>query len=660
MLSAVGVQYSSLGPPTLHATTLADLALLTIVPPQPTQFSGEAIFCTLDQHLSRWMPSFVSEIQPDGILRFKNLNSTTVFVPRTLTLPSSTGVGTTGVRWPSVRASSARAATRLILRGGSQTAAALLSTVDGTLKEAWSSGDQSAWTLKVFTQPGDAKNVGAITSVTANTATIDPTDNALTWASNFWPGREGIIYLINTVTSGFAMTEMRIITANTALTAGGTSVITWDASQPLDNSGYNNYRIVASAGGLNEVGRLYNVREPHTGAVGLSTYIGAHLVVKSPIPIKWANNTKSVEIYYATGIVVGGSLAIETPLGVEVLPGSGQFRFIQPVVLPNGATSTLNTGYPTTVAGGLPIDVQILALYSRGINESIVPADSAGPVANYQGTAYTVQGMQITRLIDVPAYTNQWDAAAMAALGQQHLDAIKDTVYEGTGEILGEPTWDIFDFNYAFNYAIAGTTSPWSAINAPVRRVTLLFPQGEGVMHKTQFQFSTTRRPFSGDDLYLHPSFTGGSVMNNFGGDIGLSRLAGSTGFVTAGQGEPAQDEEIDPGKFLRQGAVGRPAYDGEVRRRENRQAVKQRNEEHRQERREAAPQEMRAEELARQWKDEGEREAAGEKIPAKPLTNQEREERAAKVREAMREKELDRQGEERRRQALADLGKGF
>jgi hypothetical protein len=129
---------------------------------------------------------------------------------------------------------------------------------------------------------------------------------------------------------------------------------------------------------------------------------------------------------------------------------------------------------------------------------------------------------------------------------------------------------------------------------------------------------------------------------------------------VTAGQGEPAQDEEIDPGKFLRQGAVGRPAYDGEVRRREDRQAVKQRNEEHRQERREAAPQEMRAEELARQWKDEGEREAAGEKIPAKPLTNQEREERAAKVREAMREKELDRQGEERRRQALADLGKGF
>jgi hypothetical protein len=89
------------------------------------------------------------------------------------------------------------------------------------------------------------------------------------------------------------------------------------------------------------------------------------------------------------------------------------------------------------------------------------------------------------------------------------------------------------------NYAIAGTTSPWSAINAPVRSVTIAWPGGSGSRHRVSFGFTTQRRPFSGDDLYLHPSFTGASIIGQMQG-LGLEGFAGmpiTGGFEHPGAG---------------------------------------------------------------------------------------------------------------------------
>jgi hypothetical protein len=559
-LNAQGIgNYTGLpSAPVLPAATVADFALLTIVPPQPVQLGGENVLNILEQILSRWMPKYLVELKPDGTIRCKDTTDVTVFVPRTLTLPSTSGLGDHGVQWPRIRSSSARCATRLVLRGGPIAAVALLSTVNGTLEKAWSSTDQSAWTLYDFTQPKDAKDSGNASSVTGNSVTVQSTDATKTWGSNFWPGRQGVIILTNTVANGINVSEHRRITTNTALSGGGTSVISWDSSQPLSGAGYNKYTIVGTAGNRTDVGRLYNVRDPGTGNVGTATYIGAHLVTRSPIPLPWANNSKSVQIYYATALVVGGTVPVETPLGVEALPGTGQFRFVQPVVTPNGQPSKLNTGWPATVADGLPTDVQVLALYSRGANQVVVPPDVGG-VPQYQGSAYAAHGVTITHTIDVPAYADQWDATAMTALAQQHLDSLKDTVYEGSGELLAEPTWDVLELNYALNYAIAGTTSPWSAMNAPVRGVTIEWPQGTGSRHRVSFEFSTLRRPFSGDDLYMHPSFTGQSIIGGLQGSIGTEMSIG------AGPGSyempVGQDQgDFSPGELVREGPIGLPA----------------------------------------------------------------------------------------------------
>jgi hypothetical protein len=564
-LSALGIQYATLSPPTLHATTVADLALLTVVPPQPVQLGGECVFNQLDQILGRWMPKYVLEVPPSGIVRCKDTTDPAVFVPRTLTLPSTTGLGTPGACWPRIRSSTARCATRVVIRGGPIAAVQLLSTADGTLAKAWSGTDETAWRLYDFEQPKDAKDAGTITSHTSTSALVVSSDATKTSAVNFWAGRQAVIYLTNPVASGIAVTEFRRVTTNTAQAAGGSFTISWDASQPLDSTGYTKWRIVGSGGGKVDVGRLFNVREPTGPQLALNTYVGAHLIVKSPIPLPWANNSKSVNVQYATALIVSGTVTTETPLGVEALPGSGQYRLVQPDCTATGSRADLEAnGYPTTTAKGKPTDVQVLAIYARGINQAVVPPDVSG-VPQYQGTAYTVDGLQVTRTIDVPAYVDQWDAVGMAALGQQHLDAIKDTVYDGSGDLIVEPTWDVLEFNYALNYAIAGTTSPWSAMNAPVRSVTVAWPGGSGSRHKVSFGFTTQRRPFSGDDLYLHPSFTGASIIGQLqglgtigGADYGPGMEAFAGRDIAGSFQMPVDQGEYTPEGLLQEGPVGR------------------------------------------------------------------------------------------------------
>jgi hypothetical protein len=555
-LAGIGIAYASLTPPTLHATTLADFALLTVVPPQPVHCGGESVFNQMDQILGRWMPKYVLEVPPSGIVRCKDTTDPAVFVPRTLTLPSTSGLGDPGVCWPRIRSSTARCATRLIVRGGPIAAVQLLSTADGTLAKAWSGADETAWRLYDFEQPKDAKDAGNITSHTSTSALIVSSDAAKTSAINDWSNRQGIIYLTNPVANGIAVTEFRRVTSNTAQAGGGSFTVSWDASQPLDSTGYTKWRMVGTGGGKVDVGRLFNVREATGPQLGLNTYVGAHLIVRSPVPLPWANNSKSVSVFYATALVISGTVTTETPLGVEALPGSGQYRLVQPDCTATGSRADLEAnGYPTTTAKGKPTDVQILAIYARGINQAVVPPDVSG-VPQYQGTAYTVDGLQVTRTIDVPAYVDQWDAVGMSALGQQHLDSIKDTVYEGSGDLIVEPTWDVLEFNYALNYAIAGTTSPWSAINAPVRSVTVGWPGASGSRHRVSFGFTTQRRPFSGDDLYLHPSFTGASIIGQMQG-LGLEGVAGQS--ISGGFAMPVgQDQGGYTPADLPQGPIGR------------------------------------------------------------------------------------------------------
>jgi hypothetical protein len=525
-LDAAGIgAYTTLSPPTLPASTLADLALLTVVPPRPVAFSGESIFNVMDQALTQWMPKFFSEINPTtGAIRFSDTTdcapTTGRFLPQTLTCPSADGTADP-VSTPRVRSSTRNCATRLVLRGGPEVEVATLSLLDGTLAEVFTSTDKTNWNLTYFTEPKGAADYGTITAVTSTSATLQSHDNTVTWATNFWSNNDAVLTMIDPLIAGVNQLESRTVTSNNAMTAGGTSTVNWDSTWPITGTTYSQYRITGGAGGLIDTWRTYTPCEPHTGATGTSTWIGSHLVVRSAHAIRVANAGGGfTEEYYTVGLVYGGTVGQSLQLGLKVDPSAGLFRFNQPTVTVFGQTSFLNTGSPTTAAQGKPVDVVIYALYSRGPLSTTVPPDIAG-VPQYEGTAFTDQGLEVTKYLDFPDWLWANDTGSMTDLAQQHLDAMKNTEIDldidwmGVGA--GYPAWDFLSFTYCLNVAIQGQTSPWSAINAPVRSISMGWDWSgqSGVNARISMSASTRRRAFSGDDLYLHPQFAAGSPLYN-------------------------------------------------------------------------------------------------------------------------------------------------
>jgi hypothetical protein len=505
--------------PVLPAATMADLALLTVVPPRPVILQGEGVFNCLDQEVQQWMPKFFSEIEPDGTIRFKDSTDTTTHFPaRTITCPSASAAGDP-VTTPRVQRSTQNCATRLILRGGPQVEVAILSLVDGTLAEVFTSTDKTNWNLTYFTAPKGATDYGTVTATTSTSATLTSHDNTVTWASNFWSGKNAVITLIDSLATGISQFESRLVTSNDALSAGGSSTVNWDSTWPVTSTSYDKYRITGGSGGLNDCWRTYTPREPATGNTGLNTYVGAHLVTRSAHAVEVANADQTFHAYYTTAIVKGGSLGQEMPLGLQAVPSEGIFRFTQPTVTVFGQASKLNTASPTTAADGLPTDVIVYALYSRGPLSVVVPADVAG-IPQYEGTAYTEDGLERTIYLDFPQWLWVNDTTSFTALAQQVLDTRSNAEvdldigwYITPGGAV--PAWDFLSFGYSLNVAIAGQTSPWSALNAPVRTIGIRWDWTGQATQSLALHASTRRRAFSGFDLYIHPEFAQGSPLAN-------------------------------------------------------------------------------------------------------------------------------------------------
>lgn len=517
-LDAIGVgNYTSLSPPTLPSATTSDLSALTIVPPQTVIFSGRGLFNQIEAFLARWMPKYSLYIHPDGTIRFLNV---TAFTEETFEL------GTDPVLLPSIRSTIDGCYSRVVIRGGPEVEPYVASTLDGTAVAAWTSTEQSNWRLTDYLEPKDATSSGSVSGLTSTGCTVDPSDNAVSWALNFWQTREGWIYLYNDSVNGVTVSETRPITSCSALSAGGTATVGWSSSWPLANTGYTRYRIVGRAGSLVDVGRLFYIREPFGDKLGIDTWVGSHLMRRFPLPVTWANNGRTQPTLYATGVICwstsGNAPFTEIPATVEVVPSLGAVRFTEPVVLPFGNRANLiSSGWPAGASTGLPGDVKFIVPYSRGALTAIKPS------SGYEGTLYTVDGLEDTDYLDLDSWIYKGDVSSMEALAQQHLDTMKDTVFEGTVTHLGIPTaFDALLPGIKINIDVVNATSPWAAMKAPVLGATLRWDTvgRTGIQHAVTLRFSSRQRPFTADDLYQHPAFAGTSAFG--GSDFALSDAA--------------------------------------------------------------------------------------------------------------------------------------
>jgi hypothetical protein len=505
-LNAIGVgAYTSLSPPTLPTAT----ANLTVVPPRPVVLSGEALFDELDQLVRHWHPKYVLWIQTNGTIRCTNLFSMTT---HPLVAPGESGAFDP-IGWPQLSRDTQGCYTQVCIQG-TNIRAAILRQTTGTLARGWNATYDSSWTLSDFQQPKDAFDTGSLSSVTTSSVVVTSDSTSTFWSTNFWndSGRAGWITLIYPGGTGITITDTRKITACTSLTAGGTSTISWDSSDPIDSLSYTKYEIRGNAGGKIDVGRLWTLREPVGPQLGSNTYVGSHMVPRFPIPMPFSNNGKSFNTSTPVGVVLysttGSAPYIEVPVTFEIIPSTGQIRLSCPIWQSITANSNLASGEPTTPANGQYADLVIMLPYNRGGFNVYAP----GPAStNYSGTAYTVDGISRVKLLHLDEFNYAGLNANMAILAAEYLAVFQDAIIEGSVMHHGIPAgFDPLAMGYALNLSIAGTTSPWDGVNLPVRSVTVRWPQGTGDQHTVTFNVSNRRRPFQGDDLYIHPMELGG------------------------------------------------------------------------------------------------------------------------------------------------------
>jgi hypothetical protein len=523
-LNALGIgAYTSLTPPTLPAQTVTDLAALTVVPPTPVLLQGQNVYNACVDLCRNWHPKYVLWMQPDGTIRATNLFTMTA---NAFVIPNEAGAADT-VTWPTISRDTADCYTQVQIIGQS-IVAAVCSLQAGTLAIGWTSGQQSAWNITAFTQPTDSYDRGNLSSVTTSSCTVTSDFSTAFWATNFWTGRQGYISLVNPAGTGIFITDTRFITSNGALTAGGSASVTWDSTTPLDSLSFTRYVIMGESSPEALVGRSFLIRDPNTGATGVSTYVGSHLELRFPFPTSFSNNTgygggaggltttAVANIFWSKD---GNPPYISFPATIQVDQSLGGVIFTEPVVKPLAPPNVLANGWPASFSQGLYFDVQVVVPYNRG--GMVAQAPSSG----FSGTAFSVDGISRVLTLPIPAFNYLNLTANMVTLANEYLAVFQDAIVEGSISYRTFPTaFNPLVFPYALSLTTTGTTNWFDGLNLPVRSVTLKWPQGSGIQHQVDFQFSNRHRPFQGQDLYLRP-------LPGFSGD----------GHLSLGQGDQFQ-----------------------------------------------------------------------------------------------------------------------
>lgn len=477
-----------------HATELAaigvvgyeadDLTALTVTPPDPVHLSG-GLWGMLRSLLTRWCNKYAIWIEPaTGKVRVASrLDGLT---PLTLTLDSDP------VTIESLSRDHSECASRLVLRGGPDVQAAYLTFDDGTLAKGWTGPQEAAWTYADFVRPRDSADVGAITVVGSTTLTVASDDAARAWAANSWSDAAAEVVAYDPTAVGITWGESRRIVANTAMTAGGTSVLTLDA--PLANSGYTRYSIRGIYSDAAKVWRKIEVVPPAVRDHMVKRF--SHAVPWSPVDGATTQTTSpQAVICFSSGC---GKPWTEWPATFDVDPTTGSLWFHEPIVKPFSSAASLEAGTPD----GVPCEIKVLVPYSRGAMSITLPE------TGHEGTAHSVDGLERTAHREYPRWLDYRDRASHELLAREVLDTLKDTVVEGAlvyhGKLSAALTKGV-----ALNLAGTGFATGFEAAGATVREVVLDYAPDGGSASEwtTRVAFSNRLRPFAGDRLYAHPGF---------------------------------------------------------------------------------------------------------------------------------------------------------
>lgn len=423
------IGYDTIGgdAPVLKAATVTDLALLTTVPLETVRFAGQRLWSQLQDAVRTYAPTFRLRIRADGTIR---CTDTRTLTPRILT------VGTDPIRVPELKREAADCATAVRVRGRDEAEGFWFTLVAEDLEEDWTEQEEADWTWADFEAPEAGYAACDITALGTDTVTVEVVDGLDEWPTNYWPGIMAHVTLIEDAASGNITYQItRRIVSNTALTSGGTSVLTLDSALTV-GSGYNRCEIVGVAGG-SHVHRRYKFASDRQDAA-------SRIIRRFPFPVA----TGSI------GLGIQGATTATTPFGWNVKAASG-FNVGQPFPLqfsvytdPDDNLVKLITAEPTVKPWTLPADldlgngavtkpddIRVFVPVSKGpLSVRVPPADDLPP---WEGRAYTIHGLEFEQIIDLEGWQYVADRARAEAFAQDLLDSLKDPVISGTIEYLG-------------------------------------------------------------------------------------------------------------------------------------------------------------------------------------------------------------------------------
>ena len=533
VLDLHAAQLAAISPAPIAGYVSSDFTVLTTVPPEACNFSGP-ILGAIDNFLEQWAGHVCCLVRyeastSDWRIRFLD---TTAFADEVLTL------GVDPISPPDLGRDTSTSAPRVVVRGSGLIQGVELSLARGDLFEAFPdpstgaanpTGDPTvnaaaklAWSESSYTQPNGATDHGTVTSVGSTTVTVRSSDGTRVWATNFWSTNKGWVTVKNSLASDLTAFESRRVISCTAMSGGSTAVLTVDT--PFQGSTFDSYSLVgtATAGAL--CWRPYGIANAD---------IAEALVQYAPTPVPyWSGNSGQ---YVSTPIatVYDGLVGIAAPFTIDRV--NHQLLFNQPVVNFFGTHDNLARGGAST--DGIPTDIVFFALYKAADLEAAWPPDGYGGAPSYDGTSFTVDGIQRTWVYDVgDGFSNIGDFSKLQALAKNLWQTVSDSVVSGT--VLYHDKW-VPGLTLGIRLSILpdptdGEPSGLETLKAPVRAVTLEWPQGGGDIYRTHLHLDNRRKMATGADYYTHGAHARAPQSFGFGGGLlvgGLAGLGGGGGF---------------------------------------------------------------------------------------------------------------------------------
>lgn len=522
--------YTSLSPPTLPAATLADLAAMDVIPPNPVQVGGDALLRGISAFLSQWAPNFALWVRPDGVIRFVDLRAP---VESILTM----GDCAQRVEPSGLSRSVAECYQRVLVRGKAVALPKLLTLANGGLEEWFQWGvlsnaaAKAAWTPDDFLSDQDARSIGSLTCTDLTHVVLTSDPGTQTWDANDWDQahRKGTIFAWATVMTGYDRFATSRVVANAAKTSGSTSALTLET--PLPDTNFDKYILRGLSSGASLVWRRYRAAD-----ATIRASLARRLTY--PSPFVGASGAAASLTSYPTASVVW------------TLPGATlPNEFPDPIVDIDVVNGTFLLGTPTyNFNAAPPDDVRVLAAVNVSVLEAIRPA------TGYEGTSHAVEGLQDTLVITLDSWRDPVNQAATEAYAQDQLDSVKDAIIEGAVTV-----HDLYipglTFGLGLSIAGNGYDTDWESINAPVVETDVTWnSDGTGSHYTTTMQVSNRRASYA-TTAFLRPE----RKPADFAGGPTFSAPMPMLGGMEAGGAYQGGMDSGQPGGGMDMGGMGMP-----------------------------------------------------------------------------------------------------